>query len=312
MNFERIVVVTRKTRLEGLIERFNTRGQARFYINHSGGDFEFYVREHERYQAALLQLRRELQGLARLHQIERNYLANYTFTPADLVVTIGIDGLVVNTAKYLDGQPLIAVNPDPDYIDGVLLPFRVDQAAQAVKHVMQGRAQVRSISMAEARLNDGQSLLAFNDLFIGVQSHISARYRISYAGQQEEHSSSGIIVSTGAGSTGWLSSLFNMAAGILSYHRRPGGPPLALPRPELNWESEKLFFVVREPFTSKTSSAEIVCGELTTQRALQLESHMPAGGVIFSDGVEADFLAFNAGSHATIALSERHTQLVVG
>ena len=54
--FEKIVVVTRKTRLEELVERFNSRGQAKFYIEHAGGDFSDYVREDEAYRRALEQL----------------------------------------------------------------------------------------------------------------------------------------------------------------------------------------------------------------------------------------------------------------
>ena len=68
--------------------------------------------------------------------------------------------------------------------------------------------------MAQATLSDGQTLLAFNDLFIGRRSHASAFYTIEHAGQREVHSSSGVIVSTGAGSTGWLSSCYNMARGL--------------------------------------------------------------------------------------------------
>ena len=129
--YEKIVLVTRKTRLEGLVERFNTRSQARFYIEHAGGDFDFYQREHDTYYASVDRLRSRLQGLLKLHVIERSFLPNYLFTRADLVVTIGIDGLVVNTAKYLEGQPLLAVNPDPAHIDGVLLPFNVENAGDA-------------------------------------------------------------------------------------------------------------------------------------------------------------------------------------
>lgn len=308
MSNPRIVLVTRKTRLEGLIERFNTRGQARFYIEHSGGDFSLYEREHETYQAALDQLQGGLQKQARLQVIERAFLPNYLFTPEDLVVTVGMDGLVVNTAKYLNGQPLLAVNPDPAHIDGVLLPFTVAQAQDAARRVLAGDYAVRQISMAEASLNDGQRLRAFNDLFIGVRSHVSARYRIQVGGQTEDHSSSGLIVSTGAGATGWLSSLFNMANGLWAGF---GSGQQALPRPEMGWEADRLVFVVREPFVSKTSGADLVCGWVTPQTPLLLESHMPEGGVIFSDGVEADFLSFNAGANATICLAQQKTRLVV-
>ena len=236
-------------------------------------------------------------------------MPNYLFTPQDLVVTLGVDGLVVNTAKYLAGQPLVAVNPDPAHIDGVLLPFSLAQAADAVRAVLRGEARTRRISMAEARLADGQRLLAFNDLFIGARSHVSARYRLDWAGRQERHSSSGIIVSTGAGSTGWLSSLFNMANGMQAAF---GAAPERLSAPRLDWEAERLVFVVREPFASKFSSAGLVGGMIKSGAPLLVQSEMPEGGVIFSDGVESDFLAFNSGAEAEIRLAERKTNLVVG
>lgn len=308
MNNQRIVLVTRKTRLEGLIERFNTREQARFYIEHSGGDFDLFVREHETYQMALEALKNGLHRLAKMQVIERGFLPNYLFNAGDVVVTIGIDGLVVNTAKYLDGQPLLAVNPDPAHIDGILLPFRVEQAVEAARRVLGGDYRARHISMAEASLNDGQRLRAFNDLFIGVRSHVSARYRIQAGEQAENHSSSGLIVSTGVGATGWLSSMFNMAEGLLRGFGQAGG---GLPRPDLTWEAERLIYVVREPFISKTSGASLVCGWITPDTPLILESQTAEGGVIFSDGVETDFLSFNAGSQAVIRLAQQKTCLVV-
>lgn len=309
MDYEKIILVTRKTRLEGLIERFNTRGQAKFYIEHSGGDFAFYEREHETYYAALNDLKKGLAGLVKLQEIERGFLPNFLFDDSNIVVTIGIDGLVVNTAKYLNGQPVVAVNPDPAHIDGILLPFNVSNAPLAVQKILKGESHSRLITMAEAKLNDGQSLLAFNDLFIGVRTHISARYLIQANGKEEHHSSSGILVSTGAGATGWLSSMFNMANGMLSEF---ANAEPKIQKPQLMWDTDKLIFVVREPFISKTSGAQIVCGAITAASPLILKSEMPEGGVIFSDGVEADFLAFNAGMIATIGVAERKTNLVVG
>lgn len=309
--YEKIVLVTRQTRLEELIVRFNTRSQARFYIEHSGGNFALYEREHEQYHQALAALKPRLQGILKLQTIERHFLPNFFFAETDVVVTIGIDGLVVNTAKYLSSQPLIAVNPDPAHIDGVLLPFTVGQAPTAVQKLLQGQATMRPVSMAEAVLNDGQRLLAFNDLFIGRHDHVSARYGIAFAGRQESQSSSGLIVSTGVGATGWLSSLFNMANGLWRGSTAvDDAPVLAQPRP--SWQAEELHFVVREPFVSKTSAADLVYGRVIAEQPLRLESHMAEGGVIFSDGVAADYLAFNAGTVATIGLAQKKAQLVMG
>ncbi len=312
MEFEKIILVTRKTRLEGLVERFNTPGQAKFYLEHSGGNFDLYQREHDIYYAAVSALRSKLQALIKLQEIERGMLPNFLFTETNIVVTIGIDGLVANTAKYLNGQPLIAVNPDPASIDGILLPFDVQKAVVATKNVLKNQMSTRKISMAEVHLNDGQSLLAFNDFFVGVKSHVSARYSIEIGGRQERQSSSGIIVSTGVGSTGWLSSMFNMANGILTGLEPAQNKGQIVPTSRFDWESDRLVFVVREPFISKTSAAKLVFGNITPKSPLVVHSEIPESGVIFSDGVEADFLAFNSGAIATITLAEKKTNLVVG
>lgn len=308
MDQRRIILVTRKTRLEGLVERFNTREQAKFYLEHSGEDFSYYEREHEVYRVGLEILKAKLSRVGRLHVIERSFLPTYLFAADDLVVTLGIDGQVVNTAKYLDGQQLIAVNPDPVQIDGILLPFRVDQAEAAARKALEGQARTRPICMAEARLADGQRLLAFNDFFVGAKSHVSARYQLKAGQFSERQSSSGIIVSTGVGATGWLSSLFNMAASLSAAF---SPQPAALKPPAMQWDSEQLVFVVREPFISKTSSAGLVCGLIPAGEKLVVQSEMPSGGVIFSDGVENDFLAFNSGAIAEISLAQKKTLLVV-
>ena len=306
--FEKIVVVTRKTRLEELIARFNTREQARFYIEHAGSDFTFYQAEHDAYKRAVDALIAQVSPLARAQVIDRAFLPNFIFTEQDLVVAIGQDGLVVNTAKYLDGQPIIAINPDPARIDGVLLPYRVQNAQSVIAEALQGRMTVRRITMAEAALNDGQRMLAFNDLFIGVRTHTSARYRLTFGAQSEPQSSSGIIVSTGAGSTGWLSSMFNMAFGIARLLEGQTRPITPL---RLDWEDERLAFIVREPFVSKTSRADIVAGLITPETELVLESHTPENGVIFSDGVEADYVSFNSGAIARVRVAGKKTNLVV-
>jgi NAD kinase len=308
--FDRIVVITKKTALEELIERHNSRAQARFYLEHLGGDFNEYEAAHAAYAAAVAAVQRCLPRGVKHHLVERGFLPNYLFAGTDLVLTVGPDGLVVNTAKYLRAQPILAINPDPARVDGILIPFSVEEAGEWVARAVAGKAAMRAVTMAKAALNDGQVLYAFNDLFIGPRSHVSARYRIEYAGRAEDHSSSGLIVSTGAGSTGWLQSVVNGAVGVAA---GVTGLEITPPAPEtyrLPWEADELYFAVREPFTSRTSQANIVFGKLDARRPLILRSHMPENGVIFSDGVEADYLAFNAGAVATIGVAERKACLV--
>ena len=303
--FEKIVLVTRKTRLDGLVERFNTLAQARFYIEHAGGDFAAYVAEHDAYQRSLEVARRAVETGLKVQVMDRALVPTYLFAAGDLIVTLGQDGLVANTAKYVGGQPIIAVNPDRERFDGVLLPFAPEELRAQVDRPVAGTARVRAVTMAEARLADGQRLLGFNDLFIGARTHVSARYSIRFGGRAEQQSSSGIIVSTGAGSTGWLSSIFHVAGGSVAC--RGGGPGAPL---RMGGEEQRLLFVVREPFVSRHSGASIVAGAVGPEAGLELESQMPAGGVIFSDGMEADYLDFNSGAVARVGIAPERANLV--
>jgi len=305
--FEKIVLVTRKTRLAELVERFNTLAQAKFYIEHAGGDFQEYQLEDDAYRRSAEIVRRSLEVGLKFQEIDRGLVPTFTFLPEDLVITLGQDGLVANAAKYLGKQPLVAVNPDPERFDGILLPFAPHQTGTALTKVIEGKCHIRSVTLAEARMSDGQRLLAFNDLFLGAQTHVSARYRIRWAKNEEPQSSSGVLVSTGAGSTGWVSSVFNMASGVAAL---TGGHEVKPIR--LGWEDRRLLFVVREPFVSRHSKASIVAGIVEQQQVLELESMMPSGGVIFSDGIEADFLQFNSGSSVIVKAASETAQLVVG
>lgn len=106
----RIVLVSRRTRLEELVARFNTLTQARFYVEHLGADFTDYQQEHDRYLEALRASERVLGSHGRIHVVNRTFLPNYVFGKNDVVVALGQDGLVANTIKYLSSQPLIGVN----------------------------------------------------------------------------------------------------------------------------------------------------------------------------------------------------------
>lgn len=304
MSVEYAIIVKNKTRLESLIDRFNTKAQARFYIERLGGDFNDYVAEHETFHEALNSLQTQLSKIIKHKTLERVYMPSFIFSDNQLILVIGQDGLVANTAKYSKGLPIVAVNPDEERYDGVLLPFNTTDFIGGVERVMANTHESTIRRFAEAKLNDGQRLLAFNDLFIGASTHISARYKISYNKQTEEQSSSGLIVSTPAGSTGWLSSIFNMAYGVTALFEENLTPK----RPQLN--ENELLFAVREPFESIRTQTGINAGIINNQFPLTIESLMPSSGVIFSDGIESDFLSFNSGSVATIGIAKETAVIV--
>jgi len=309
---EKIVYVTRKTPLEGLVQKMNSRAQAQFYLEHNNISFEEYDRADQQYQVARKRIEQREPSGVKVQWIDRDLLPTFQFGERDLVVTLGQDGLVVNVAKYLTTQPILAVNPDPARFDGILTPFRADNYREQVDKVLAGDYAVEKLSMVQATLNDGQVLYGVNDLFIGPRTHGSARYLLQIAQKQEAQSSSGIIVSTGVGCSGWLRSITTGAWYVANYFYRADddGPP-DLDEISLGWQSENLWYTVREPFISRTSQATMVFGQLEPGQEMTITSQMPDYGVIFSDGIESDYLTFNSGAIARIGLADRRAHLVV-
>jgi NAD kinase len=304
----KMILLRRKTRLDDLISRFNTIGQAKFYIEHLGADFRDYQEEHDAYNQAVQTALDILGRFGRVQILDRSLLPNFIFGRDDLIVAVGQDGLVANTLKYLDQQLLIGVNPDPKRWDGILLPFKVGDLRAIIPETFKGRRQVKEVTMAKAKLNDGQTLYAVNDFYIGQKTHVSARYLIYHGSRSEPQSSSGIIISTGLGSTGWLHSVLTGAAALANRNVKPA-PKLNFR--SLGWNADQLYFSVREPFPSKTSRADLVFGTVTKKKPLKVLSQMAENGVIFSDGIESDFLSFNSGIEATVTIGEKKGKLVV-
>lgn len=304
----KVVLVTRKTRLEDLIAKYLTAAQAKFYVEHLGADFSDYQREHDVYQEQQHKTVQTLEQWGRYQIIERSFLPNFLFGPADIVVALGQDGVVANTMKYLDGHPLIGLNPDAKRYDGILLPFVADDLPALLREVAADRRAFKAVTMARATLTNGQVLHAVNDLFIGARTHTSAVYEIAAGEHKEKQSSSGLIVSTGLGSTAWFKSIVTGSLAIASAFGSQGeaAPYLAPP-----WDSDQLRFAVREPFPSRTSQVNLVYGELNSSERLSVRSLMPENGVIFSDGIEADRLEFNSGTEAQIGVADRVGRLIV-
>jgi len=305
----KIVLITRKTRLENLIVRYNTMQQAKFYIEHAGGDFSDYINEDRQYKEVVAYIILSMETIAYVQVVDREFLPNYIFGKADIVIVVGQDGLVANTLKYLDNQPLIGVNPDPKRWDGVLLPFHARDLDKVVIEVFKKQRRFKEVTLAKVQLNDGQTLFAVNDFFIGQKTHVSARYIIHLNDNKEQQSSSGIIISTGLGATGWLKSILAGASGIAG---NCSGEQTDLKQADIfKWDSDFLYYTVREPYPSKWTSASLVFGKIDSNHKFKVFSQMPENGVIFSDGIENDFLQFNSGTEAEVGIAEKKGLLVI-
>jgi len=299
LRLPRIVLVTRKTPVELLLEQHGTLAQARFYLESRNQRVSEYEESHERVQAALAQVVAAIPPNQRRTRVDRGDLDRSLFAPDDVVVIVGQDGLAPNAAKYLHGQLTVGINPDAERYDGVLCPHAPQVIGALLDWVRRGEGpgyRVERRVMALAEREDGQRLRALNEIFVGHRSHQSARYRIQAEGEEERQSSSGVICATGTGSTGWVRSIVEQR-----------GLDVTLPAPE----QPRLAWFVREPFPSVYTDTGLDFGFVKQGDRLVLYSEMGEGGVIFADGIEADRLEFLSGHTVSITVARDRLNLVI-
>ena len=291
----RCVLIERPTEYQEILARHGTRDQAAFFLAQRGGSIEELEDRHRRHRDHHARVMRAMPAEWRRAGISRADLDRFLFEPDDIIVVLGQDGLVANVAKYLSGQPVVGLNPHPNRYPGVLVNHAPDAAGDLLRDIAHGTAVFQHLTMVQARLDDGQTLVALNEIFVGHAGHQSARYRITLGERTERQSSSGVVVSTGTGSTGWAASL---------HHERHSR--LVLPRPE----EQRLAFFVREPWPSPATHTTLTEGELDRATTLRITSELPDNGVLFGDGIEADRLHLDWGQRVQIAVADQHLQLV--
>lgn len=290
----RAVVVTRPTDLEMMLLRHGTLAQARFFLESRGQDVKAVIERQRVQDEAVHTVMAAIPQHWRRARIGRTDLDRFLFEADDVVIAVGQDGLVANVAKYLQGQPVIGVNPSKQLFDGVLVRHAPARVPALLVDAARGAA-CEERTMVEAKTSDGQRLVALNELYIGHRTHQSSRYRLGFAERSERHSSSGLIVCTGTGSTGWAKSV--------SLQRSRCAP---LPEPL----SKNLTFLVREAWPSVVTGTSLVDGTFGPGAALTITSEMNVDGVVFGDGIEQDALELPFGQVLTIQASLTPLHLV--
>jgi hypothetical protein len=291
----RVVLVHRETELQELAGRHGTPQQAAFFLERRGRSLTRARAGSVAQGSALDRVAAAIPQDWRRGDVERADLARFVFGPEDIVIAVGQDGLVANVAKYLDGQPVIGINPDPDRNPGVLVRHPPEAVADLLSATGRGRAGTEDRSMVEVATDDGQSLVALNEIYLGHPTHQSARYTVQAPdGRRERQSSSGILVGTGTGSTGWCRSAW--------LERRS---PLVLPGPT----DRALCWFVREAWPSPSTGVELTEGTFDAggQLVVTAESDL----VVFGDGIETDFVPVTWGQSATLRVADRRLRLVV-
>ena len=294
----RVVVVSRRSELDQLLARHGTRAAADWYLRERGRDLAEVVDRHDALQAALTTVGAAIPVDWRRGAVDRDDLPRFLFGPEDVVVTVGPDGLVANVAKYLDRQPVIGVDPEPGRNAGVLVRFTAGQLAGLLPAVVASAAPTRGRAMVRAALDDGQELVGLNEVYVGHASHQSARYLLTAPdggrARRERHSSSGVVIGSGTGATGWCASIAR---------DRPGAPRPPAP------EEEALCWYVREAWPSPVTGVSLTAGRIGSTDRLELVAESD-GLVAFADGLETDRLALRWGQRLAVSVAPRRLALV--
>lgn len=288
----RVVLVHRRTELEELLQRHGTRGQAAFFLASRNRSIEEVVARQEAVRDAITAVSSAIPPDWRRGVLERADLPRFLFEPGDIIVVVGQDGLVANVAKYLDGQVVVGINPEPDRNPGVLVPHAARAAAELIATAASPDSARRTEqrTMVRASTDDGQQLTALNEIYIGQASHQTARYTVILPdGRTEAQASSGVIVTTGTGATGWGRSTW--------LERRSS---LVLPGPA----DPRLAWFVREAWPSPATGTACTEGELAAGQALRLGADSDEL-VLFGDGMENDSISLAWGQVASVRLAER-------
>jgi hypothetical protein len=291
----RVLLVHRQTELDELLARHGTRGQAAFYLASRGQRIEDVQSRHQLVSDAIATATSAIPADWRRGVIERADLPRFLFAPDDIVLAVGQDGLVANIAKYVSDQVVIGIDPEPGRNPGVLVRHRPDATGALLAAAARGTGAIEALSMTTAVTDDGQQLTALNEIYLGQPTHQTARYHLRLPdGQTEAQASSGLIVSTGTGATGWCRSVW-----------QERNSPIRLPAPA----QARLAWFVREAWPSPVTGTTLTEGTLDRGQTLEITAQSDML-VLFGDGIETDTVPLTLGQTARIRIASRSLRLL--
>lgn len=225
------------------------------------------------------------------HLANRDLLNDIKFHNHDFVLAVGGDGTFLRASQFIRRQLIFGVNADVKSKEGFFMESDKNNFEEKLKKIINNKFKVKKLPRLEAYINNRKiDSYAVNEFYIGAKKgYHAAKYIIEFGKRKERHKSSGILVTTPAGSNAWASSCFD---------RR------------LPMNSKNFQFVVREPYEGKVfKNYKMKHGILKSSQKIKVHSEM-LDGVIVADSVGKEF-AFRNGSKAVFRMSDNDLNLVL-
>lgn len=283
----RVLVVYKKS----TYQRYAGRDKKRLQELIEGGDISVsgLLNEHEVHQETLRRAKEALRDLG-AQAVMRYRPEPMPEEPWDLIVTLGGDGTLL-WASHLAGSatPMVAINSAPGTSVGYFCAGDGHDVDEVLAAALAGRLKKHRLCRMRVELDDRViSTRVLNDaLYCHESSAATSRYILEYGGQQEQQMSSGVWVGPAAGSTAAI--------------RSAGGKVLPI-------GSQKIQFVVREPYRGVDNKYRVVKGLVGPGADLKITSRMTRGR-IFLDGTQKEH-AVAIGEQIRMSLSDEPLTLL--
>ncbi len=248
---------------------------------------------YAKYRAALLKVHRAILKLGLSHSVarrENEAAIRRLIGKADAVIVVGGDGTLLRASHFIEGKPVLHISSTRDAHEAFFSRATGKDAPQKLKRLMQGKYKILPLMRLEEWL-DGKKLpfKALNEVFIGgKKAYQTVRYELKVGGRTEEQKSSGVIVSTPAGSSAWGKSA--------------GGMRLKL-------TDGKIAYVVREPYFGRLTKPRLTKGIIGASGSLKIKSNIWQGGIVVIDSYKKEF-PFKEGSTLIVKASRQPLNLV--
>ena len=217
---------------------------------------------------------------------KRERLNKKLFQNRDLVIAVGGDGTFLRASHFIfDKTPILGVNSDTKSKEGFFMPATKKDFNKKFNKIINNNFKIKKLNRLEAYLNNKRiPELALNEFYISSQKEYhTARYCFTIMGKREKQKSSGIIISTAAGSYAWMKSA--------------GGKQLPL-------NSDKFEYMVREPYCGRISAkCGLVNGILDKDEKIIVEFEL-WDGMLIADSISIEH-TFKAKEKVTVRMSNK-------
>lgn len=290
-----VLIVIKKTKFELDMEKYN-------------GDLEFYKKltaiQNNSFDRIYSSHLRQLESRKILQEeifpngtfIFRDGLENLEVSNFDLVVALGGDNHFTYVAHHSQGVPILGCNSDEKTSFGALLSFTPETLKLTLKEDWKN-TQTENWSMiyGEIEYIDGkkiQTIPCVSEISIRNNNpDLTSRYILYYDDIIEEQKSSGLLLYTGAGYTGWYMS----CTGLKSINPK-------------NFPKDATFFKAYSRELSYKARKNLKLHDFTVYSKLKVVSEMD--GSISIDALPERIYPFPAGTVAKFFLSNEKLKVI--